>query len=202
MDLAKIVIDKIEELGITPAAGFFGVSVPTIYAWKKKGSPPIEAVQRVLDSQPVTGINAPVVDIEGSVVTTGQVTIPEEMPTAPEGGEPQEVAGDTPATSVFSATFMKETNNRLSNIEDAIAAITDPARKIPLTSGIQPFKNRESGMAIKNRAEIISDPRSHSSKPGWNKPVREGTQREGWNAPVQETREKNKPGAWNKPVSE
>jgi hypothetical protein len=50
VNLNQIVLDKIKELGPTKSAAYFGVSVPTVYSWKKK-SAPIEAVQKVMDEQ-------------------------------------------------------------------------------------------------------------------------------------------------------
>lgn len=52
MNLNKLVQDKIKQLGPTKAAAYFGVSVPTIYAWKNGKKIPVSAVQKVMDEIP------------------------------------------------------------------------------------------------------------------------------------------------------
>ena len=54
MDLRKLVIDKIGELGVRDAAKFFGVSAGTVSNWSTgKTSPSLEAVELVLGEQGV-----------------------------------------------------------------------------------------------------------------------------------------------------
>lgn len=49
MDLKRLVLDKIDELGVTEAKRFFGVSLGTISNWSSgKTSPSVDAVQLVL----------------------------------------------------------------------------------------------------------------------------------------------------------
>lgn len=63
IDLTKIVLDKIVELGDTPAREYFGVSTGTISAWKlARTKPSILAAQKVLDeiseAAPVAAVEA------------------------------------------------------------------------------------------------------------------------------------------------
>ena len=194
MNLADLVIKQIEGMGPTQAAAFFHVSVPTIYAWKKSGKPSIEAVQKMYDMQEVT-------PLPDNPTTDSQYSRPPENVTIPEEVSPvqEEETGDTPPTSVFSATFMKETNRRLDKLE---AWVSQRSERIPMLSGTNPIGKIAPGMAVHDPATVLSDNRAPapSRRGDWNTPKTEVQERKGWNAPVQETPGKNKKGNWNNPT--
>lgn len=87
IDLTKLVLNKITELGDTPSREYFGVSTGTISAWKLgRTKPSILAAQKVLDEQPemTPAVAAPVVANEvweepaapaKPVNLTGEVTL-------------------------------------------------------------------------------------------------------------------------------
>lgn len=56
--LNKLVLDKIEALGIKEAAVYFNTSVGSIRAWKTHGRATVEAVERVMADAPDVGVAA------------------------------------------------------------------------------------------------------------------------------------------------
>src|SRR5436190_3047109 len=72
MNLRQIVIQKVEELGgPAKATEFFGKSVQAIRLWTKNGAIPLDAIQRVIDSQ---GEDNPPEGPAGQVLATSAET--------------------------------------------------------------------------------------------------------------------------------
>jgi hypothetical protein len=226
MELTKIVLNKIKELGATKAAAYFGVSVPTIYSWKSKKNPPVNAAQKVFDE--IT------MDCEGKLKLPGEkgcATTQSKFP-GPKVNVKKPITEEwilgQPKTVDYVAVqelrkFMSQTNDRFALINEGLVAIshailrgdarelrfwamksTDPDAKTPVTSGINPFKNPESGMVVKSAVEILGTapvPANLPKNDNWNEPENPaGKRADNWNTPINPVENINRDEAWNKPL--
>lgn len=184
MNLKKLVLKKIKELGPTKAAAYFGVSVPTIYSWrKKKGDAPIDAVQKVLNELP----------------DDKPTQVPDDAPPPPPEAEvaPDVVTGE----QAVGELSLENHEYRIQKLEMAVATRYDAARARRAPSLVNPLSPPNSGMEIKTRPEIIgeqpkaqdapqhwNDPKPQSGESGWNAPIKKappgGSRAENWNAPL------------------
>lgn len=209
MNLNQLVLDKIKKLGATKAAAYFGVSVPTIYSWKSKKNPPVAAVQKILDDG---NLSNGLTRVEGSGPKTTVRSI-----------APVEKPEDHVAASQQTVQFMDRVEKQFKHVNEGLVALTnailrgdprelrfwamkstDPDAQVPVTSGINPFKNVESGMMVKSAAEVIGDapqPVTLPKNDGWNEPENPAPNRApDWNSKINPTDDKNRSADWNRPV--
>lgn len=111
--LYQPVLDKIEELGPSAAAKYFGKSNPTIHAWRKKPDTiPTGAIQKVMDDRPK-------VDMERERIK--EIPAPEIQAPAGETGPLTDYPDDVQLNP-------KEVLKRLDKLEAFARMMTDPDR--------------------------------------------------------------------------
>lgn len=188
MNLNKLVIDKIKQLGPTKAAAYFGVSVPTIYSWRQKNNAPVSAAQKVMDEEPEGAYTAP----PGVPPPEAEVD-PEVVP-----GEQAEPKLDDPEHM----NIFEDHERRIAKLERWIVARTEG--KVPTTSHVAPFTSHNSGMEIRSGVEIIGERLKPEEAPtNWNDPKKGDAPPKkggGWNEPVKATQGRNPAHNWNAPL--
>jgi len=126
LKIVNPVLEKIEELGPTKAATYFGKSKPTMFAWRKNpDSIPCSAVQKVTDEAESNdkGLGQP---LGQEAPDDGPITASLPEPVVPTvqviGARPQSVPTPLPSYGDFVADVQK----RLDRLENYARMMTDP----------------------------------------------------------------------------
>lgn len=124
--------------------------------------------------------------------------------------EAKDKAQPLPGQPVIGASELHVSDDVIARLEKLERAVFDPERKIPLTSGVIPFRHTES--SVPRSAEITAkdggaqpikgQPKRTIRKKDWNSPAVEsvGTGGGGWNEPAGKQVPRNRPTTWNQPI--